>query len=96
MLKPPLHPTDHLLRIILEHIVACYKAVRHCNLTKKKKKFEGYAHLRLAQIAYEKVRNFGKAVTSFLARGKILNQSSFNPRQEVFTTTCLRETSVVH
>ena len=96
MLKPPLHPTDHLLRIILEHIVACYKAVRHCNLTKKKEKFEGYAHLRLAQIAYEKVRNFGKAVTSFLARGKILNQSSFDPRQEVFITTCLREKSVVH
>ena len=46
--------------------------------------FEGYTHLRLAQVAYEKVRNFGKAVTSFLARGKILNQSSFDPRQEVF------------
>ncbi len=59
MLKPPLHPTDHLLRIILEHIVACHKDVRHCSLTKKKeKKFEGYTHLRLAQVAYEKVRKF--------------------------------------
>jgi hypothetical protein len=57
MLKPPLHPTDNLLRIILKHIVACYRLIDIVALKKKKKetqKFEGYTHLRLAKIAYEK------------------------------------------
>jgi hypothetical protein len=37
-----------------------------------------------------KSASFGKAVTSFLARGKILNQSSFDPRQEVFKNYLLK------
>ncbi len=57
MLKSPLHPTAHLLKIVLEHIVECYKTVDIVALPTFSK-FEGYTHLRLAKVASEKVRKF--------------------------------------